>query len=595
MGMGNAFAALTQGWFGGVNQRHAWEDRQRAQERQEKLDTYYDEEFGWRREENERNKTRFGWETAEQADRDRARDQVFADDQARRADGRAAIAAADSAFDSGGLGLRPESVSTKSVSASPQVTSNRTLSAGERAKTPTGLLLPPLDPSGREFSITPGTVDGQASATPVARAAKDAPEASKAKPQAEDKARSNAGDADRYGMLAGDPDHVYGQSGGLGPDLKEGGKAIGRTYHDMADAAWGGLKDTAGLIGNSLRKPGEFINGKVNSVLDYALGTGDLIPNEPVGETVQDRALSATGKAGNAILDTFTGDKTETPATKSAVPAADPKKPRTQEAASTAVSALEQTPSGEAVTQVAQSLGVNPSVKHPQEKRSQIVTTWMDQFQKEGMPIIVRGMVERGDYDGAQKMQEWMESSQAQSGLRHWANAGLAASIGDFDTFFDSYAEAFNTKGYFDNGYQMVREKSDFMRTENGDIAGAVVTFRDEETGREFQQEFSGMDDIVAFGIQMLSPEEVLKHQMDMQKTQAETLKAQAELARSESKDLEKRIDGIAKTIFDSANKNALPGEPGISYSEARAQAEEQLGLGGQAGGGGAIYARVPD
>lgn len=103
------------------------------------------------------------------------------------------------------------------------------------------------------------------------------------------------------------------------------------------------------------------------------------------------------------------------------------------------------------------------------------------------------------------------------------------------------------------------------------------------------------MDDIVAFGIQMLSPEEVLKHQMDMQKTQAETLKAQAELARSESKDLEKRIDGIAKTIFDSANKNALPGEPGISYSEARAQAEEQLGLGGQAGGGGAIYARVPD
>ncbi|MCZ2499905.1 hypothetical protein GN316_25145, partial [Xylophilus sp. Kf1] len=85
------------------------------------------------------------------------------------------------------------------------------------------------------------------------------------------------------------------------------------------------------------------------------------------------------------------------------------------------------------------------------------------------MPIIVRGMIERGEYDAAQKMQEWADTAAAKTGLRHWANAGLAASIGDFDAFADNLAAAYNTSGYFDDGYSMIREKSDFIRSPEGD------------------------------------------------------------------------------------------------------------------------------
>ena len=653
MGMGNAFAALTEGWFGGVNQRHAWEDRADKKKRQEKLDAYYDEEFGWRREENDRAKTRFGWETAEQADADRARDLIFADDQSRRADGKAAIAAADARHEAE-LGIRPAGVSTKSpvatVAAEPatqaasapqaRATSERTLPAEDRATAPNGLLLPPLDPSGRPYAIEPGEAQGEASQVeasrpaPVARVAEDrttpAPAAQPQRgghvPNAEAQRRLaeaqamdvvtpaerdypyspdfrdrdlitpggrrgaevQAPAAEAQPASAPDAPHVYGQSGGLVPDVKEGAKAAGRSILDVA-------KDTAGLAANSIRKSGERIISPINAALDYGLGIKDAIPNPPVGETVEGRLMEGAGAAGNAILDAFVGGASK-PAKSEAIPAADPKKPETQEAATAAAATLEQTPSGQAVAATAKSMGVSPTTKHPTEKRERIVGSWMDHFISDGVPKIVRGMMERGEFDAAQQMLEWAETSGAKTGLRHWANAGLAASIGDFDAFADNLAAAYNAPGYFDDGYSMVREKSDFIRTPEGDVAGAIVTLRDDATGQEFQQRFDSADDLLQVGIQLLSPEAVMQHQMQQQAAQTEALKAAAEAAQAEAKEMEKRIDGIAKTIFDSANKNALPGEEGMSYAEARAQAAAVLGLDvpGPAGGA-AIYARVPE
>lgn len=643
MGMGNAFAALTEGWFGGVNQRHAWEDRADKKKRQEKLDAYYDEQFGWQREENERTKTRFDWETAQQSDANRARDLIYSDDQSRRADGQAAIAAADARHEAE-LGIRPAGVSTKSPvatvaaepSSAPQkgATSERTLSPGERATSRSGLLLPSLDPSGRPYAIEPGEAQPAATApAPVARVAANTPaqatgeltvlddgtvippsdrsltreeRAIVAKAAQEGKLRPAEGRVDaaeranqigahqqRYGVLSADPEHQYGQSAGLVADIGEGAKALGRRYYDAGDRVADTLTDTAGLAANSIRKSGERIIAPVNAALDYGLGIKDAIPNPPVGETVEGRMVEAVGTASNAILGAFRGGKGKA---KEAVPAADPAKPETQEAASVAAATLEQTPSGQAVAAAAQSIGVSPTTKHPAEKREKIVGTWMDHFQKEGVPIIVRGMVERGEYDAAQRLQEWAETSGAKTGLRHWANAGLAASIGDFDAFADNLAAAYNTSGYYSDGFSMIREKSDFIRTPEGDVAGAVVTFRDDATGREFQQQFDSADDLLQMGIQLLSPEAVMQHQLQQQAAQTEALKAQAEKAQAEAKDLERRIDGIAKVIFDTANKSTLPGEEGMSYAEARAQAAAELGVEGQAPAGAApVYARVPD
>lgn len=648
MGMGNAFAALTDGWFGGVNQRHAWEDRAKNHKRQEKLDTYYDEEFGWRREENERNKTRFGWDAANQADADRARDLIFADDQARRADGQAAVAAADAAY-GGGMGIRPAGVSTQgsvaTLAAEPAAmgapalpqgarpaavagpaSSERSLSPAERARTQDGRLLPPLDPSGRPYTIQPGAAGGQASQeagvepapvepAPVARAAADAPAQdaggltiledgtvippSNRSLTAEE--RAVVAQAAKDGKLRPAEERI--DAAGRAND--KGAAGMLGDARGSERSLVGDLSETAGAADYAIRSLARDSRNMVTGMAENTANAmrradGYILGREPVGiREVDPKAtgalLESAGRGGNRILDAFGVGHGKPAADKSAVPAADPKKPATQEAASTAAGAMEQTPSGQAVTAVAQGMGVSPSTKQPAEAREHIVGTWMDQFQEQGMPIIVRGMMERGEYDAAQKMQEWADTAAAKTGLRHWANAGLAASIGDFDAFADNLAAAYNTSGYFDDGYSMIREKSDFIRTPEGDVAGAVVTFRDDATGREFQQQFDSADDLLQAGIQLLSPEAVMEHLLAQQTAQTEALRAAADKAEAEAKDLTRRIDSIAKTIFDSANKNALPGDEGMSYADARAQAALQLGVEPEGMAGGApIYARVP-
>lgn len=640
MGMGNAFAALTDGWFGGVNQRNAWEDRARNQKRQEKLDTYFDEEFGWRREENERNKTRFGWDAANQADVDRARDLIFADDQARRADGRAAVAAADAAYGDG-LGIRRAGVSTQgsvaTLAAEPvpvaapvapgaRASSERSLSPGERAQSQDGRLLPPLDPSGRPYTIQPGTAEGQASQdagiapvapepAPVARAAADAPTAATGGLTIMDDGTvippSNRSlTAEERAVVA-----QAAKDGKLRPAqdrLDAAGRANAKGAAGMLGDARGSERSLVGDLSEAAGATNYAITGLARDSRNMVVGTaentanamrragGYILGQEPIGIREVDPEktgafLEAVGRGGNRILDAFGVGQGKPAADKSAIPAADPAKPATQEAASTAADALEQTPSGQAVTAVAQGIGVSPSTKQPAEARERIVGTWMDQFQEQGMPIIVRGMMERGEYDAAQKMQEWADTAGAKTGLRHWANAGLAASIGDFDAFADNLAAAYNERGYFDDGYSMIREKSDFIRTPEGDVAGAVVTFRDDATGREFQQRFGSADELLQAGIQLLSPEAVMEHQLAQQAARTEAMRAVAERAEAEAKDLTRRIDSIAKTIFDGANKNAMPGEEGMSYADARAQAALELGVEPEGIAGDPVYDRYPE
>lgn len=653
MGAGNAFAALTQGWFGGVNQRNAWDDRKDAKERQKKLDDYYAEEFGWKRDQHGAYMDQHGVFMERAADDNRARDLIYSDDQSRRSDASAAIAAADAAMagQDAGLGLRPSGASTKSPVAVAASEAGGPFSAppGERAQSQSGLLLPPMGQSGRPYAIEPGAAPGAAVTTPGAPSSATAPVPKVAEdrpgpalgavapsrpqpgghvPNAEaqrrmatvratdvvtpaeadypfsphyrdrDAMRPGGRDAGRnliqntpaaegaaIDPLAADPEHSYGVR--LGPDIAEGAKAVGRGARDVA-------ADTGGLLSNSIRKFGEAAITPVNKAIEYATGNPEAIPNPPVGETVQDRALTAVGTGGNAILDAL-GLGQGSGKDKDAAPAADPQKPATREAAATAADAMTETESGQRVAQVAAGIGVDPKKTHPTEARERVVGTWMDNFMREGMPIVVRGMVQRGDYEGAQRLQEWSSTAAAQAGLRDWARAGMAASIGDFDGFADHLASAYNNGGYFDDGYSIVRDKSDFIRTPDGDVAGAVITFKDEATGREFQRQFDSADDILSAGIGLLAPEKVIEYQMQQQAARTEALQAVARQRAAEAKDLERRVDSVAKTIFDASAKNAMPGDETMSYAEARQQAAEQLGVEPDAPEGQPVYSRIPD
>lgn len=727
MGIGNALAALSEGWFGGVEKRHAWEDRAEQKARQKKLDAFYEEEFGWRREGEKREAQRHGTLMAEAADADRVRDRVFADDEALRAAAAQDLASGGS---NRGLGIAPDEPTTP-----PLVTSGVSTSGGAgpvvAADQPPGagpaaidwkavhaegraayLARPDVQAVARDSGQSPEAMwaaverkAAEADTAPVAGVAREPAQAAgtaPAQPPAPASAPAAGAATDAQGGLGIDPTTLSGRPAAkptppgprpadnldpetrarieaakagtlapsmdsllrhgarpgrpiakptLEPDLPvppgirvlEDGTVIppaGRSLtaeeslfvakaaregklrpdEDSLDAhersnrkAQAGMR--AGGVGNQGSLGGDL--DQIDAAGRFAAreGTRDawnmvagiaerganamrradayILGREPLGIREVDpkatgRLLDTAGKVGNRILDALGfGDG-------SAAPAADPEKPATQAASAKAADTLEQTPSGEAVVAAATggALGLDPRQAHPEERRAKAADSFVEHFGSTMMPNTVKTLISQGRFDEAQKLQEWADSAGAKKGLRAWAKAGMAAAIGDERGFIQNTAEAYNTAGYFDDGYQMIPSKSGFTRTEGGDIAGAYVTFKDEQTGEEFTKTFAGADDLMQMGIQMLSPESILEHQMEQQKATQEVLVEQAKAKAEEAKAIEKRLDDVAKTIFDAANKNTMPGEPGMTYGEARRQAEEELGLGVP---GEAIFARVPE
>lgn len=128
-------------------------------------------------------------------------------------------------------------------------------------------------------------------------------------------------------------------------------------------------------------------------------------------------------------------------------------------------------------------------------------------YLREYAPKMARLYVEQGDPEKAKLWMEWINDKNVKEGLKAWAKAGHAFSVGDAEGFLDYLAESFNVQGYADNGYSVNRSKSNFTHADNGDILGAQITWIDNATGREFTQNIEGINDLMAVGWGMLAPE----------------------------------------------------------------------------------------
>lgn len=200
--------------------------------------------------------------------------------------------------------------------------------------------------------------------------------------------------------------------------------------------------------------------------------------------------------------------------------------------------------------------GATPAVQaaaataKPSQKPADRAEDFMALYARVGVPKVVKGFLENGDIEKAKAYQAWAESAKVKDGMRHWANATQAASMGDEEGFFDSMVKAYNAKGYFDDGRTVVKNKSGLVKDGSGRIVGARLTFKDED-GKEYEQAFNDIEDIYRAGVQVLSPEAVFEYGFDQVK-QADA--ARAEAAKQErgveiKKDEEARSEGreIAK------------------------------------------------
>lgn len=182
--------------------------------------------------------------------------------------------------------------------------------------------------------------------------------------------------------------------------------------------------------------------------------------------------------------------------------------------------------------------------------------TFVEMYARVGAPKIVRAYLEAGEPDKAQAFQTWIDTEGAKRGMKSWANATHAATLGDDKAFVHHMSEAFNNQDYFGDGYEVIEKKSGLTKGPQGNIIGAKMTFKGPD-GVEFVKEYSGMDDLYRAAVQFMAPEKVFEYGIEQVKlADAAALKAAEEERGLRNKRAEKDYDhklGMEKSMFDSA------------------------------------------
>lgn len=199
----------------------------------------------------------------------------------------------------------------------------------------------------------------------------------------------------------------------------------------------------------------------------------------------------------------------------------------------------------------------------------------LDHYTSVVAPRLVEEMVKRGDVDRALKYQEFIDQAATKAAMKDWSAAMVAAVDGNMDVFADKIITVYNRLDYYGDDTTIVREKSGFTKDAQGNINGAVLTFKDERTGNTWEQILDDPEQFITMGIAATAPEKAFEHY-------EAKISAAKEGARGAVKERQQRLDDLAKLIFTETNKSALSEDQKISYADAMLQAQQQIDGAGQ-------------
>lgn len=148
-----------------------------------------------------------------------------------------------------------------------------------------------------------------------------------------------------------------------------------------------------------------------------------------------------------------------------------------------------------------------PTIRSPAQTKV-ATDNFMQNYLDKGVPKLMEYYMKTGQMDKAQAFQTWANDTQNQTSMKMWAEGVHAAAIGDETKMLDSFSQYYNR---FDNGEEIVREKSGIKRDGNGNMTGATLTFKDTKTGVEHTQDLNGTEELLQQGIMALSPEKMFE------------------------------------------------------------------------------------
>lgn len=400
-------------------------------------------------------------------------------------------------------------------------------------------------------------------------------------------------------VAQGQPDyeHDWGKKG-LAADAREAVNRASAVLGAIPQSASNLVRDaadTATVINNGL-------NRAVNPVVKYVTGGADgfEFPMAPIRGRAPSQApdRAAAPQAADAPPARVGNPAPPTGAPASQAPPALGAGPRvsnvppgapeqTKQLAAVADEAMQaaSTPAVEstaaAVAQDGPGLGAAGNRPYSEKQRERASASFIERYMEVGAPIVIKEYLRRGEIDKAQKFQEFLERNETKAGIKNWARATFAASVGDFDSFASEIMEGYNRLDYFGDDTTIVTSESGFtdadgnITKDNSRISGAKIVFKDERTGKTFEQTYDSPEDIVTMGVTLLAPEEAFEYWMRKTEEARDAALGAAGKANESEAATAKEIRSLTDSIVEGSKD--ISGVPTITRAEARRQAKAEI------------------
>lgn len=223
-----------------------------------------------------------------------------------------------------------------------------------------------------------------------------------------------------------------------------------------------------------------------------------------------------------------------------------------------------------------------------------------------GAPEVVKSYIEAGDIAGAEAFTKFVNSETGRRGIEEWSRMLVAAENGDWEAFGRSLKNAYNLRGYLEDGAE-VGAITDIPGPD-GKAAGVRVEIK-EADGSTREVVFDDPSDLVRLGAGLLSPENAFELMRDRDKAAAESdtrlvearvsaafgnNSAEAAAIRADAA-MRNRVVQTATTLMKDHNDRLRPGQPEMTFEEALDAAISSMRDRGLLSGAGAAGPESPD
>jgi hypothetical protein len=408
-------------------------------------------------------------------------------------------------------------------------------------------------------------------------------------------------------------DHPFLQDLNIMADVAEAGKRVLHTGNAIASAVVGNqietAKQSAGMTANT-------VNNLVNPYSGYLTGfRAPLVPDTPLGPggilgpKAQAPAAAGPDAAPNAPPTAPQAPPTAPqapPTAPQAPPAAPPNAPlgarqppetpkqnpiapppgprlgptvESAKALQVQQAAQAVGPAAAVAVEEAQKvakgpIGATEGDRLTPKQRDRAATSAMDRYTTTVVPRLIEEMLKRGDVDRAIKFQEFMQAAETKRAMKDYVHMVVAAGEQDIETFGKHFIAAYNRLGYYNDGTTIVADKSKFTTDENGAVNGAILTFRNEQTGDTYERVYDDPNQLYMIGLAAADPLNAFTETAARIKSANEAAIGARRDARTEAKaaekDRQKNISDVAKLIFEQASKDMKPIPYEMALEEAR-------------------------